>query len=279
MPSKYKIHPAANIFPMLSPEEFAALKSDIETNGQLDDIAFFDDLVIDGRNRLLACEELGIEPQWYELTECKDPVAYVLSKNLHRRHLTPAQAGMCAAKVKEYYAKQAKERMKRKPNSAMENLPQQNGETARDAAGKAFGVSGKQVDKASKVIEEGSSELITAVETGQVSLDAAEKLIAAVPDKREQAKVAKQGKKAVAAKIKEGKPQKKADGGAESVTSGPLAGMEPDPVGDLQPGAAAKFRERLIGWTQTQFNNIDDLSWQVAASVFLQLGDECETWN
>jgi hypothetical protein len=70
-----------------------------------------------------------------------------------------------------------------------------------------------------------------------------------------------------------------ADGGAVRVTDGQLAEMEPDPVGVSEQGAAAKFRERLIGWTQTQFNNIDDLSWQVAASVFLQLGDECETWN
>jgi len=70
-----------------------------------------------------------------------------------------------------------------------------------------------------------------------------------------------------------------ADGGAVPVTSGQLAGMELDPVGVSEQGAAAKFRERLIGWTEKQFDNIDDLSWQVAASVFLQLGDDCETWN
>jgi hypothetical protein len=70
-----------------------------------------------------------------------------------------------------------------------------------------------------------------------------------------------------------------ADGGAVRVTDGQLAEMEPDPVGVSKQGAAAKFRERLIGWTEKQFDNIDDLSWQVAASVFLQLGDECETWN
>lgn len=89
--TEYEIHPAADIFPMMIGADFAALKADIQTNGQLDDIAFFEGMVIDGRNRLRACEELGIEPQWYELTECKDPVAYVLSKNLHRRHLTREQ--------------------------------------------------------------------------------------------------------------------------------------------------------------------------------------------
>jgi hypothetical protein len=71
-----------------------------------------------------------------------------------------------------------------------------------------------------------------------------------------------------------------ADGGESRVTDGPLAGMEPDPVGvDLEPGAAADFRSRLIAWTQKQFDNIDGLNWQLAGSVFLQLGDDCISWN
>ncbi len=55
---------------------------------------------------------------------------------------------MCAARARDIYEQQAKERQKRKPaDSVPENLPEQKTD-ARDAAGKAFGVSGKSVDHA-----------------------------------------------------------------------------------------------------------------------------------
>lgn len=51
------------------------------------------------------------------------------------------------------YDQQAKERQKRKPTSSVPvNLPEQNHTDARDAAGKAFGVSGKSVEYATKVL-------------------------------------------------------------------------------------------------------------------------------
>src|SRR5262245_48815947 len=61
------------------------------------------------------------------------------------------------------YDQQAKERQKRKPKSVPVNLPEQKGD-ARDLAGKAVGVSGKTVDAATKVLEQG--KLIAAAHSG-----------------------------------------------------------------------------------------------------------------
>lgn len=56
-----------------------------------------------------------------------------------------------------FYDRQARERMQvRKgdqPGASVENLPHMDNSKARDAAGKEFGVSGKSVDHATKVLE------------------------------------------------------------------------------------------------------------------------------
>ena len=65
-----------------------------------------------------------------------------------------------------------------------------------------------------------------------------------------------------------------ADGGAEPVTSGPLAGMEPDPVGvDSEPTTCEAYTTRLVEWTRKQFCNIDGLTWGHAMSVWARLSE------
>jgi len=108
--------------------------------------------VLDGRRRWLACSIAQIKPATREVKP-SDPVAYVLSLNLHRRHLTPSQLSMVAARARELYDEQAKERQKarkgKQPGASPENLPELHTD-ARDAAGKAVGVSGRTVDFATK---------------------------------------------------------------------------------------------------------------------------------
>jgi hypothetical protein len=92
-----KFHSATSIFPLLEGEEFEKFKKDVRMYGQREEIALLGGLVLDGRNRYRACVELGLVPKTRELPAGTDPVAYVLSANLHRRHLTPNQIAMCAA--------------------------------------------------------------------------------------------------------------------------------------------------------------------------------------
>src|SRR5262249_46376145 len=73
--------------------------ADIEANGLAHPIVLdADGVLIDGRNRLRACEVAGAEPS-YELFDGPDPAAYILSSNLARRSLTKGQAAMVAAKA------------------------------------------------------------------------------------------------------------------------------------------------------------------------------------
>jgi ParB-like chromosome segregation protein Spo0J len=103
---KYKVHPAADVFPMMSDEELAALGEDIKKNGLKHAILGLKDSgeVIDGRNRLEAMERAGIyqDPQLvYPMDDGDDPVSFVISLNIHRRHLTKAQqADLVVAAIK-----------------------------------------------------------------------------------------------------------------------------------------------------------------------------------
>lgn len=173
---KYEIHPAAELFPLMSEEELSGLIADINENGQREAVTFWNGKLIDGRNRATACERLGIDLDTCELDEDTDPIRWVLSHNLHRRHLSASQRAMVAAKVRDLYDDQAKDRQKRKPKSVVENLPQQTPAKARDEAGASLSVSGKTVDHATTVLREGSKDLIAAVESGEVSVSRAAKI-------------------------------------------------------------------------------------------------------
>ncbi len=181
-------HPAASIFPMLPEDKLLELADDIEKNGQREAILILDGKILDGRNRSCACQLKGIKPVTKIVTDIDDPVAFVMSLNLHRRHLTPSQASMCAARACELYSQQAKDRQGRR-NDLKQNLPENlpEGRDARDAAGKAFGVSGKSVDFAKKVIDKGVPELAKAVDEGRMAVSAAAVLASQPEDKQREA--------------------------------------------------------------------------------------------
>lgn len=161
--SDYPIHPAAELFPMMSETEFQAMKEDIRLHGQNDDVLIWNGTLLDGRNRLRACTELGIDPGWAELPKTLDPVAWVLSHNLHRRHLTTAQRAMVATNLATLRDGE------KKAGSSIE-LPQS---SQADAAEKLH-VSVSSVKRARRVRAKASKKVIAAVEAGTMSLNAAE---------------------------------------------------------------------------------------------------------
>lgn len=85
----------------MSDEEYEILSKDIATNGQLEPITLFEGVILDGWHRFQACAELNIEPKYKEY-DGNDPVAFVLSKNLHRRHLNASQRAVAVTACREW---------------------------------------------------------------------------------------------------------------------------------------------------------------------------------
>jgi hypothetical protein len=92
-----KIHPAADIFPMLDPDELLDLAESIKTDGLHKDIVLdTDGVLLDGRNRLAACEIARVKPRFTTYTG-DNPRALIFSNNVVRRHLTKGQQAMITA--------------------------------------------------------------------------------------------------------------------------------------------------------------------------------------
>ena len=82
-----KTHEYAEAFPMATESELAEMAADIKQRGLLCPIIMLDGKVLDGRNRLRACEIAGVAPRFQEYAGA-DPLADVVSWNLKRRHLS-----------------------------------------------------------------------------------------------------------------------------------------------------------------------------------------------
>jgi hypothetical protein len=93
------VHPVADLMPAVSDEEFQALCRDIKVQGifhlpRVNDAG----VLLDGRTRLQAAYALGIDLE-IERFKPPDEVAYIVSENVYRRHLTAAQRALIAAEI------------------------------------------------------------------------------------------------------------------------------------------------------------------------------------
>ena len=93
-------HPYAKMFPKMAAAEFEELKRDIKINGLRQPIVMHQGLILDGRHRFAACSDLDIEAAQEDF-DGSDAAAlsYVISTNLHRRHLNESQRAMVAAEL------------------------------------------------------------------------------------------------------------------------------------------------------------------------------------
>ena len=90
-----EFHSIADIFPLLDGPAFDALVEDVRAHGLREPIMLDrDGRVLDGRNRYNACIQAGVEPRYQQWDGIGSPVAYVISMNLHRRHLDESQRAL-----------------------------------------------------------------------------------------------------------------------------------------------------------------------------------------
>lgn len=165
-PDSVNVHPAAELFPLMKGDRFAEFVEDIRQQGLLESIVVTPDgAVLDGRHRLLACRATQTEPRF--TTHEGNPWEYVISVNLHRRHLTDTQRAVVAGKMAD---RSPGERTANASAEAFQAPPQ------REAA-KLLNVSRSSVQRARTIMNHGTPAVTELVESGKVPLATAERVV------------------------------------------------------------------------------------------------------
>jgi N6-adenosine-specific RNA methylase IME4 len=178
-------HPLADLFPLIEGSEFDELVADVRASkGVREPITLYQGQILDGRNRYRAAQVAGV-PCETRTYDGDDPVGFVISLNLKRRHLSESQRAMVAAKLATLKDGQRAD--------LVEGLPI-------GRASEMLNVSERSVARAREVNEHGAPELTQAVERGSVSVSAAADIASLPVD--EQREIVARGKSEILAAAK-----------------------------------------------------------------------------
>jgi len=90
--SGLRVHPVADLFPLMEGKDFDELCDDIAGRGLQNPIVVCDGVILDGRNRLRACAVNGVELRFAQYAWQPDAEdEWIVSQNIHRRSLSPDQ--------------------------------------------------------------------------------------------------------------------------------------------------------------------------------------------
>lgn len=193
-PMGIRWHEFADIFPWIEGPARDELKADIAKNGVLEPIVFLDGAILDGRNRYDIARELGIEYPRVEY-QGNDPLGFVISHNLKRRHLTDKQRADVAAKLAKL------------PKGSNQHTPIGGPSVAQ--AAQLMDVPVKAVERAKTVQEHATPEVKAAYDAGHIAPSVAADIASLPPE--QQVEIIKQADpKALRAVVKQARTAQQA---------------------------------------------------------------------
>lgn len=171
-----ELHPLCTLFPRVQGAEFDALVADIKANGLRQPITLHNGMILDGGNRYAACVAAGMEPEFAEF-EGENIVAFVLSANLHRRHLSPGQQAAIVASAQDWAKAQTHGGNRRGDQAA--TLPL---DTVRQRAAESG--AGERTQRMADAVARAAPDLARKVAHGVVSLPKAHEQVTGKPARK-----------------------------------------------------------------------------------------------
>lgn len=264
-----EFHPLANLFPLIEGAEFEQLVADIKANGVREPVITYEGKILDGRNRFKAANAAGVEVPFREY-EGSDPLGFVISLNLHRRHLNESQRADVAAQLAPLSHGQRADFASRAAN-----LPVL---TQSDAA-TLLSVSERLVRSAAKVREKAPPEIQEAIQQGRIAVSDAAK-IAHRPHEEQRAIMdkAQEGSRnlvAAARRVDIEKQREEIDAGTVELPTGVYEVISIDPPWPYRDGEEQADYDPK---GHRASNPYPEMSLEEIAALELPAADDCVLW-
>lgn len=182
-------HPFAEVFPLIEGPDFDALVDDIRQHGLREPIVLHEGMILDGRNRALACQVANVDAR-YEMYTGDDPASYVVSLNLRRRHLDESQRSMAGKRLANLPNGHRKAPSSMELGGFLENPPPPPPRITQAEAAEMMNVSVASIKRAGVVLGKGIPELVEAVDRSKIAVRPAAE-IARLPPEEQKAAVEK----------------------------------------------------------------------------------------
>jgi hypothetical protein len=132
-----------------------------------------------------------VKPRFIEFDGCVPLINFIVSLNLHRRHLSEGQRGVVAAKIETMRQgrqnKDANLHVSRAEAAELSaDLREADKGEASEKAAAVVNVSPRTVERASKVIKTGIPELVSAVDSGAIAVSKASRIAALPPEEQKE---------------------------------------------------------------------------------------------
>ncbi len=170
----------------LTPDEHDALERSILTEGCRDALVLWGDVLVDGHNRYGICQKHGLPFQTVQnprFQSMEDVHLWMIDQHLGRRSVSDFQRGVLALRKREIMAERkaraatATETAEATPAAdvpeAAAALPAPDPLNSREAIAKAARLSSSQVVMIEKIQKQAAPELVAAVKSGTISINAA----------------------------------------------------------------------------------------------------------
>ncbi len=170
----------------LTPDEHDALERSILTEGCRDALVLWGDVLVDGHNRYGICQKHGLPFQTVQnprFQSMEDVHLWMIDQHLGRRSVSDFQRGVLALRKREIMAERkaraatATETAEATPAAdvpeAAAALPAPDPLSSREAIAKAARLSSSQVVMIEKIQKQAAPELVAAVKSGTISINAA----------------------------------------------------------------------------------------------------------
>jgi N6-adenosine-specific RNA methylase IME4 len=145
-------------------DDLHKLAEDIKANDLQEPIVVYQGMILDGQNRFKACQISGRSAIFEEYTGA-DPLGFVISKNLTRRHLTESQRAMLGSRI---------------TNQGVSKGPR----VTQGKASAIFNVSDRSIRNANTVYNSNDDQLVKRVESGEITVTVAAKIAKLDDDRR-----------------------------------------------------------------------------------------------